>query len=95
MKRWIGGFLLSIGIIILTGPMIYEYFNPEIIPIKVYSYSPSKKPSKGRFEETVYEKKAKPEKDWIEYGDKIVGWIVSLSGAIVLICNARNKKGEI
>lgn len=35
-----------------------------------------------------------PQKSWLDYGDKIVGWIVALAGAFNLVRGTRKKEDE-
>jgi hypothetical protein len=74
MKKWVGVIILILGLSIITFPIFKS--KPTI----KYEDFPNKS-----FAPQMKQLNITPQKDWIDYVDKIVGWVVSLSGVYILI----------
>jgi hypothetical protein len=79
MNKKFGIFLLTAGLAILLTPFFSSFFlHKEFMPNTKYTPYLAFAPA--------------PKVTWTDYIDKAIGWVVSLSGAYVLIQNSRKKK---
>jgi hypothetical protein len=76
--------LLLLGGLFIALSDNHVFFKPPVAAVVVAI------PPKSLGEERVVTMTLPPEKSWMDYGDKIVGWIVALCGAYSLVRRTKN-----